>query len=431
MDLRSRSPKRTDPTGLLRTFQKDIDDIRNLIYCGVCVRPLYEPFTLGCGHTFCYSCLTQWFLNHQRKKTCPDCRAAVWSEPAPAYMIRNIVQIFITRPELLDKDETTAEHLKNQRAETEKLDLDKKDLESGGLFQGCFRHTVIGGVPIEDLADGVERCPRCTWELEDGDCIHCGFIRDQFSEDDYYDSDSETAMMEVFGDPAYASRFDSEELMMMDDAIDNESYMDDERHFYSLSDSTSSRSEDEDSDDMGSFIDDEEDGEDEDEERGEEEYEEDSDTTTPTIVGNNDYLTEDSLQSPTTGDRDMPSEIADSMSEGASEHVFEGFFGNATVINLDDDDEDDEPVRMTSRRRRQISPSSASGSHTTVPRSQASPTPSTHDSSSDDEPRDEETAALGHAEITAHFSTSYRFGVDLFDQKPTTRMIPCSDPRLA
>ncbi|KMU75679.1 hypothetical protein CISG_04853 [Coccidioides immitis RMSCC 3703] len=75
------------------------------------------------------------------------------------------------------------------------------------------------------------------------------------------------------------------------------------------------------------------------------------------------------------------------MSEGASEHVFEGFFGNATVINLDDDDEDDEPVRMTSRRRRQISPSSASGSHTTVPRSQASPTPSTHDSSSDDEPR--------------------------------------------
>lgn len=39
---------------LLQTLQGHVDDIRSLIQCGICVRPLYEPYTLACGHTFCY-----------------------------------------------------------------------------------------------------------------------------------------------------------------------------------------------------------------------------------------------------------------------------------------------------------------------------------------------------------------------------------------
>lgn len=39
---------------LLQTLQGHVEEIRALIQCGICVRPLYEPYTLACGHTFCY-----------------------------------------------------------------------------------------------------------------------------------------------------------------------------------------------------------------------------------------------------------------------------------------------------------------------------------------------------------------------------------------
>lgn len=39
---------------LLQTLQGHVEEVRALIQCGICVRPLYEPYTLACGHTFCY-----------------------------------------------------------------------------------------------------------------------------------------------------------------------------------------------------------------------------------------------------------------------------------------------------------------------------------------------------------------------------------------
>lgn len=50
---------------------------------------------------------------------------------------------------------------------------------NGGLFRGCFksfaRRPIIRAHPIRDAEDGVERCPACTWELEDGRCESCGY----------------------------------------------------------------------------------------------------------------------------------------------------------------------------------------------------------------------------------------------------------------
>ncbi|EEP79937.1 predicted protein [Uncinocarpus reesii 1704] len=339
------SPERPDVSGLL---QKGIDDIRALVFCGICVRPLYEPFTLGCGHTFCYSCLTQWFVSHERKKTCPDCRAAVRSEPAPAYM----------------------------RAETERIESDKngENSKSRGLFQGCFRNAILGGLPIRDIADGVERCPVCTWELEDGDCIHCGYVSmgDNFTEDGDYYSDDDSDMLEVLEGAAWAARFDPENMLSVD-------------HFNSMDSYGPYTSSDEDndgeagSDDMDSFIDDD----------VEEDHGEDSEAATSTVVGNGSYLTENSNQSVRT-DQSVPSEIGDSMSEGVSEHPFADLdlFRQPEVIELDDDndDDDDEPIRpatMATRRRRLRSSSSTGISLDSVSTSRVSPTPSANDSSSE------------------------------------------------
>ncbi len=73
--------------GLLQTLETSLDDLRSLITCRICIRPLYEPYTIECGHTFCYSCLRQWFDRDRTKKTCPDCRADVIRQPAPAYLV--------------------------------------------------------------------------------------------------------------------------------------------------------------------------------------------------------------------------------------------------------------------------------------------------------------------------------------------------------
>ncbi|KAJ5149842.1 hypothetical protein N7448_001420 [Penicillium atrosanguineum] len=172
------SGSEAEASGLVNTLQGHVDDIRSLIQCGICIRPLYEPYTLACGHTFCYSCLSSWFSGGRSKRTCPDCRAPVKTQPAPAYLVRAVVQMFTSRAELLDKGETTAEHSKNQQEEAGRLDTDKAnaDPHRGGLFGGLFKPKGPSLKPVVDVDDGVTRCPCCSWELEDGEeCHNCNW----------------------------------------------------------------------------------------------------------------------------------------------------------------------------------------------------------------------------------------------------------------
>lgn len=98
--------------------------------------------------------------------------------------MRTLVQIFTSRAELLDKDETTAEHGQNQREEAEKLEADKsnENPRNGGLFQGFFKPKLHPSGPIIDAEDGVARCPHCAWELEEDSCLNCGYHVDDDSE---------------------------------------------------------------------------------------------------------------------------------------------------------------------------------------------------------------------------------------------------------
>ncbi|KAJ5105478.1 hypothetical protein NUU61_002825 [Penicillium alfredii] len=175
-----------EAAGLVNTLQGHVDGIRNLIHCGICIRPLYEPFTLACV-------LDIMVFRGKSKRTCPDCRAPVKTQPAPAYLVRAIVQLFTSRAELLDKGETTAEHTKNQREEAERLEKDKANLHpsTGGLFGGLFKPKIAQPRPLMDPEDGVVRCPNCQWELSESDeCEGCGYVYQAESEDtDYSDSD--------------------------------------------------------------------------------------------------------------------------------------------------------------------------------------------------------------------------------------------------
>lgn len=85
----------------------------------------------------------------------------------------------------------TEDHKKWQEEEAALVEQDRSTAGyKGGLFRGCFRlmarRPIPRAQPIRDAEDGVERCPGCTWELEDGRCESCGY---PFDSD--YMSDSE------------------------------------------------------------------------------------------------------------------------------------------------------------------------------------------------------------------------------------------------
>lgn len=182
----------------ITTFQHHIDDMRNLVMCKICLKPLYEPFILGCGHTYCYGCLRSWFVgldNRRRNKNCPDCRADVKLTPSPNYILRDLVHMFIGRAELLPEDETVDEHKAWSIAEADILTADR---EGSGLFQGIFKmrmHPLAEFGPLHDISDGVLRCPHCHWEIEEGMCIQCGYEIDDDEYPDFSDEDEEGSML--------------------------------------------------------------------------------------------------------------------------------------------------------------------------------------------------------------------------------------------
>ena len=110
------------------------------------------------------------------------------------------MQIFTSRPELLENGETTAEHKKLQREEAQRLENDKADTNprTGGLFKGTFKPKPPIQQPVLDLEDNVLRCPECSWELEEDECVHCGYFAGGFDDiDSMSATDSGTRLSEV------------------------------------------------------------------------------------------------------------------------------------------------------------------------------------------------------------------------------------------
>lgn len=103
--------------------------------------------------------------------------------------------MFISRVELLPEDETTAEHNEAKRIEAQLIETDRTARIHGesGLFKGVFGSAQVQfRVPIRDDEDGVLRCPICAWEMEDGECGHCGYadFEQEFSGEEDFDANT-------------------------------------------------------------------------------------------------------------------------------------------------------------------------------------------------------------------------------------------------
>ncbi|PBP18512.1 RING/U-box [Diplocarpon rosae] len=174
---------------LATSFKTDLSEIRNLVTCTVCDLLLYEPWTLACGHTYCYSCLCNWFDQHKHKKTCPECRAKVTKIPSPNFIIKQMVdQVFTKRRELMPADESIEQHAEKRAEEIATVEKDKTG--PNGVFRGLFPES--GRELMIDDADGVVRCPGCGHEHIGGPaCTICGLelLPYDFSDLSEYDED--------------------------------------------------------------------------------------------------------------------------------------------------------------------------------------------------------------------------------------------------
>ncbi|KAK6361937.1 E3 ubiquitin ligase [Orbilia blumenaviensis] len=152
----------------IKDLQADLTKLQKCVTCVVCQDLLFEPYSLGCGHVFCYSCLKDWF---KQKKTCPECRARVKHQPAPAYLIRGMMDTFVGRAKKLSPDEEGSTLQQQQVEALKMIEVDKSSPE--GLFSGMFPQK-SDVLPIYDPEDGVARCPNCAWEIEGRRCANCG-----------------------------------------------------------------------------------------------------------------------------------------------------------------------------------------------------------------------------------------------------------------
>jgi hypothetical protein len=179
----------------LRAIHTDLDSMRQLITCSVCQRFMYEPYALSCGHTYCYSCLAEW-MGKNHKKSCPDCRTHVKQEPTPAYLIKEMVLIFVNRTQLLPDGETSEEHHLLAKEEKAIVDKDRADTDArqGGLFKGSFsRPAARPLIAVHDSDDHVDRCPSCLHEVEDGWCLTCHLrVRSSYADPDESDDSDGT-----------------------------------------------------------------------------------------------------------------------------------------------------------------------------------------------------------------------------------------------
>lgn len=136
-------------------------------------------------------------MGQNNKKTCPDCRTVIKEQPAPSYLIRELVVVFTSKSELLPDGETSEEHSQMAKEEASIVAADKATDAGrvGGLFKGCFKKGNSRGplLAIRDHNDNVDRCPQCLHEVEDGRCNMCNVrVRNEDEDSDLGWSDDDT-----------------------------------------------------------------------------------------------------------------------------------------------------------------------------------------------------------------------------------------------
>ncbi|KAK9450915.1 uncharacterized protein V1518DRAFT_412061 [Limtongia smithiae] len=135
--------------------------------CTVCDNLMFESCLISCGHSFCYTCVYEWFKRH---KTCPSCRATIREPPAISLQARDAIEIMLTRLQYFNPGENM-ETIRARESEERELVSHHRE-KHGSLFPFMFDEEPAEEY-YEDGEDGVRRCVYCHWELEGEHCTRC------------------------------------------------------------------------------------------------------------------------------------------------------------------------------------------------------------------------------------------------------------------
>ncbi|KAK9234377.1 hypothetical protein V1525DRAFT_413259 [Lipomyces kononenkoae] len=165
---------------LLAIYDKGFANLHRSYTCTICDNLMFEPCVIACGHSFCYTCLLEWFKRH---KTCPSCRLVVTTRPTISFQIKETVDSLVEKLELVVPTEDKAAVRKRQKEQRDLVASHKR--RHGEVFPDMFGAIIED--TYEDDEDGVRRCARCHWELESesGRCLRC--FSWQFSDDESLD----------------------------------------------------------------------------------------------------------------------------------------------------------------------------------------------------------------------------------------------------
>ncbi|KAF8982337.1 E3 ubiquitin ligase [Entomortierella lignicola] len=180
------------------------------LQCSICVDYFSSPFTVECGHTFCYTCLHSWLEIH---KSCPTCRTKLLRRPTLSFNIQEQVQAFISHLPESERDIA----MKKLREEENSL---KRIQSTGDIWKGLFKPLGLEGFrnTILDDDDGVRRCASCGWEVMGGVCTNCNTL---FSDAEVSDDSQDHS--DAASEP---DQYDSHDSFINDDHIEYEDWSD-------------------------------------------------------------------------------------------------------------------------------------------------------------------------------------------------------------
>ncbi|KAI9505542.1 hypothetical protein BX070DRAFT_250450 [Coemansia spiralis] len=124
------------------------------LQCSICLEPFSQPHSLGCGHTFCMTCLKQWLAQSMH---CPTCRAPVNQRPSVAFVIQDVLRCLNIGSESNTSSTTATQRRANQDPWAHLSFTQQQSSSANGNY---------------------ERCRACSrWTLRGGTCPHCDLER--------------------------------------------------------------------------------------------------------------------------------------------------------------------------------------------------------------------------------------------------------------
>jgi hypothetical protein len=94
------TPRPSKSEEQLKALKSEFDSLRSHLTCKICDRLLYQPYTIACGHTYCYTVRRTSLQHTPRSLTCHSVSARGSSATRLARHVPTVALSSRTRPPL-------------------------------------------------------------------------------------------------------------------------------------------------------------------------------------------------------------------------------------------------------------------------------------------------------------------------------------------